>query len=338
MPTRSPLPGTLAAPLVSWFALTFLFPASSVLSAEKAAPSQPREGWHESFAAARAAAAKSKNDIFLCFTGKEWSAVCRQFDEHFLSDPEFTKLVRAHFEPVQLDVSEYRSISEDQEISELPEKARLMLEFEVATFPIVFLLAADGRPYAITGFRPGGIESYGEHLDKLREKHTQQQELLARARQSTGTRRAELLAQSIPNIGELRTAQFYGDMMREVVTLDPENSTGFSRDYELKLGDHDYVKAMREMDKDLRWSEMLELTDAYIEKYQLTGSERQAALMNRFDILRRQQNLPDMIQTLDEIHRINPYNPHGRQADGMLRRLARQIEEQSLLESLQNEE
>ena len=332
MPTRSPSPGTLAAPLFSWFALISLF------SLGIAAPTMAREGWHESYAAAREAAAKSKNDIFLCFTGKEWSAVCRQFDEHFLSDPEFTKAVRSHFEPIQLDVSEYRVIDEDQKISELPEKARLMLEFEVTTFPIVFLLGENGRPYAVTGFRPGGIESYDQHLDKLLKKHAQQEEILERARQSTGTRRAELLAQSIPNIGELRTAQFYGDLMRDVVTLDPENTTGFAREFELKLGDHDYVKAMREMDKDLRWSEMLELTDVYIEKYKLTGSERQAALMNRFDILRRQQNLPEMIQTLDEIHRINPYNPHGRQADGMLRRLARQIEEQSLLESLQNEE
>jgi len=41
--------------------------------------------------------------------------------------------------------------------------------------------------------------------------------------------------------------------------------------------------------------------------YQLTGSERQAAADELgFDILRRQQNLPDMIQTLDELHRINP--------------------------------
>jgi len=46
-----------------------------------------RDRRHDSFAAAREAAAKSKNDISSRFTGKEWSAVCRQFDEHFLSAP-----------------------------------------------------------------------------------------------------------------------------------------------------------------------------------------------------------------------------------------------------------
>jgi thioredoxin-related protein len=322
MPTRSLPPRLLAA----------------LLAFGVAASSQAREGWHDSLAAAQAAAGKSGKDILLCFTGKEWSGVCRQFDEHFLGDVEFTQKLRSHFEPVHLDVSEYREIDDDVPLSQLPEKARLKLDFEVTTFPAVFLTSKDGRPYALTGFRPGGISSYLQHLDKLREKHEQQLGLLARARQSSGPRRAELLAQSIPSIGELRTAHFYGDLLREVVTLDPGNTTGLTRTFELKLADHDYVHAMREMDKDLRWSDMLKLTDDYIEKFQLTGSERQAALMNRFDILRRQQNLPDMIQTLDEVFRINPYNPHGKQAEKFLRGFAQKIEEQTLLESLPKEE
>jgi thioredoxin-related protein len=322
MPTRSPSTQILTALLLVWFA----------------APLLARDGWHETFAAAREAAAKSGNDILLCFTGKEWSGVCRQFDQHFLSDPEFTQKVRAHFEPVQLDVSEFREIDPDEPVSKLPEKAQLKIDFEVNTFPAVFLTRKDGRPYAVTGFRPGGIQSYIQHLDKLRETHGQQEALLLRARQSSGTRAAELIAQSIPDIGELRTAHFYGDLIREVMRLDPTNATGLARNLELKLADHDYVIAMREMDKDLRWSDMLKLTDDYISKYQLSGSERQAALMNRFDILRRQKNFPEMIRTLDEVVRINPYNPHGRQAEQMMRGFAQQIEEESLLESLQKEE
>jgi len=53
--------------------------------------------------------------------------------------------------------------------------------------------------------------------------------------------------------------------MREVVTLDPENSTGFRPD-ELKLGDHDYAHSLcARWTRICGWSEMLELTDAYIE-------------------------------------------------------------------------
>ncbi len=322
MSTRSSLPGSLCTLLLSWLVLV---------------PASAREGWHDTFASAQTAAAKSGHHVFLCFTGKEWSAVCRQFEEHFFSDPAFTNILRAHFEPVQLDVSAFRNVS-GKEDEPLPEAAQLKLQFEVATFPTVFLLGPNGRPYAVTGFRPGGPESYGKHLDKLREKHAQQEALLARAKQSTGVRRAELLAQAIPDIGSMRMAQFYGDLMREVVKLDPENATGFARDFELKLGDHDYVKAMREMERDVRWSDMLKLTDEYIAKYELTGSELQAALMNRFDIVRRQRDLSEMVLTLDQVFRINPYNPHGRQAQQFLATMAKQMEEQSLLESLQIQE
>jgi thioredoxin-related protein len=309
----------------------------ALLALSPALSAPAREGWHPSFADAQAASARSGKGIFLCFTGKEWSAVCRQFEQHFLADPGFTEMLKKDFEPVQLDVSAFRDMTGKEE-DPMPEEARLKLEFEVTTFPVVFLIGRDGRPYAVTGFRPGGIDSYAKHLEKLRESHAQQEALLARARQSSGPRRAELIAQALPDIGAFRMAQFYGDLMREVVKLDPENTTGFARDFEIKLGDHEYVKAMREMDRDLRWSDMLALTDAYIEKYKLTGSELQAALMNRFDILRRQQNFPEMVLTLDEVYRINPYNPHGRQAQQFLAKMAQQIEEQSLLESLQNQE
>lgn len=325
MPPRPFRSGGPVALLTLWLALTQLHPVLG------------REGWHPSFAAAQTASARSGKDIFLCFTGREWSAVCRQFEQHFLSDPGFTAMLGTHYEPVQLDVSAFREVTGKEE-EPLPEEARLKLQFEVTTFPIVFLLGSDVRPYALTGFRPGGTESYARHLEKLREGRARQEALLARARQSDGLRRAELLAQSIPDIGALRMARFHGDLMREVVKLDPDNATGFARDFELKLGDYEYVQSMREMDRDLRWSEMLTLTDDYIEKFKLAGSELQAALMNRFDILRRQQNFPEMVLTLDEVYRINPYNPHGRQAQQLLAKMARQIEEQSLLESLQKQE
>ncbi len=310
-------------------------PVLALTAAFLAIPSDSpgRDGWHETYSVARAAAAKSGKDIFLCFTGKEWSAVCRKFEEHFLDQPEFTRLLKPHFEPVQLDLSRFPTLAPGVGSEDLPEEARLKLEFEVSTFPIAFLLAKDGMPYAVTGFRPGGIASYGQHLTKLRESRAEGFDALARARKASGQRRAELLAQGIPDLGDLRTARFYGDLMREVVELDPDDLTGKARDFELELADHDYVRSMRDLDQDLRWSDMVELTDAYIEKYALTGSRRQAALMNRFDIHRRQENLRKMVETLGEVIRINPYNPHGRQAEQFLGGLARQMEQQSLLES-----
>jgi len=323
----------------SWLLLAaassaFILCSAALPAQVNASPPDSPEGWHETFGAARDAAAKSGKDVFLCFTGTEWSAVCRQFEAHFLAQPTFSDLVRKRFEPVRLDVSAYRNLGPLTAPEEdLPEKARLKLEYEVTTFPVVFLLGKDGLPYAVTGFRPGSLEAYGAHLDQLQASRAAGQSALERARRATGLRRAELLAQSIPDLGELRTARFYEERMREVIALDPESRTGAARDYELQLADHDYVQSMRAFDRDVRWTEMVQLTDDYIRRYELTGSRRQAALMNRFDLLRRLGNLREMISTLDEVTQINPYNPHGRQAALLLRELARQIETQRPLES-----
>jgi hypothetical protein len=320
MAVRLPWPRLAAA--------AFLFPLAF------ASPASPPQGWHDTYASAQTAAKKSGKDVFLCFTGTEWSAVCRQFETRFLADPAFATNLNAHFEPVRLDVSEFRSLGPAEASREdLPEKARLKLEFEVTTFPIAFLVGRDGLPYAVTGFRPGSVEAYGAHLDQLREKNATGRSSLERARKASGLRRAELLVQSIPDLGDLRTARFYGDRMREVIALDPENRTGSAREYELQLADLDYVQTMRTLDRDVRWTEMVQLTDDYIRRYELTGSRRQAALMNRFDLHRRLGNLRDMISTLDEVTRINPYNPHGRQAALLLREFARQMEASEPLES-----
>ncbi|MEO0448543.1 MAG: thioredoxin family protein [Verrucomicrobiota bacterium] len=305
--------------LLSLSALCLITPG---IPAQEFAPPAP---WGSELSAAQAAAKESGTDIVVAFTGQEWSAVCRKLAEHFLEQPDFTDRLRTDFELVWLDVSEFRTIDPREKKQELPEKARLRIDYGISSFPALVFMEADGKPYAFTGFPPGGIRSFGQRIERFLEAKDERLENLTRAEGVTGVRRAELLFATLPPLAAERLPRFYGDVMREIIELDPEHETDFSEDVKWKLADYEYVSQMIALDADLRWMDMVELTNQHIEKYELAGSRKQAALMNRFDIQRRQDDLPGMVKTLQEVIAINSYNPHGRQASQLLNQITDQI-------------
>ena len=273
--------------------------------------------WTDNLDVAKSRALHSDSDLLICFTVRDWSAVCRRFEEHFLLQPDFTDRLDSSFVLVHYDLS----IEEKDSAG-----AMLRERFEISTFPAVMLTNAHGMPYALTGFPPNSAESYAEHLILLRDENRARQQLLREAADLKGVDRAKALSQVLPDLGDHRRAKFYGDIMREVIDLDPDNASGKREMFEVELADLAYVQAMRRLDGEFQWMKMVELTNEHIEDMKLSGSRKQAALMNRFDIHRRQGDMRAMFGTLQEIVEVNPYNPHGRQASQILQSLASQLQ------------
>tara|TARA_R110002096_G_scaffold159011_12_gene324677 strand:- start:4594 stop:5541 length:948 start_codon:yes stop_codon:yes gene_type:complete len=286
-------------------------------------------GWGDDFEMASSRAAKSGKDLLICFTAKEANAICRQFEREFLGRADLVGPLRETFEMVWFDVSSESGKNDDESTS-----LELRRRYEVDAFPTVVLADSQAIPYAYTGFRPGGTKSYPDHLINLRQRHESQLRLFKAAERAKGVERARFLAKAIPELGGQRSAKFYGDVMREIVKLDPNDESGVVQPLKLELADLEYVRKMQELDKEVRWSEMVDLTNAYIEDYELTGSRRQAALMNRFDIHRRQANLRAMLTTLAQVVEINQYNHHGRQAKDILKTMTDELQMQQVLQSV----
>ncbi|MEM1296530.1 MAG: thioredoxin family protein [Verrucomicrobiota bacterium] len=286
-------------------------------------------GWGDNFDLAQSRAAKSGKDLLICFTARADNAICRQFETEFLGRPELVIPLQESFEMLWFDVA-----SESGEDDDSSASLMLRKRYEVSAFPTVVLADSQAIPYAYTGFRPGGTKSYPDHLNNLKQRHASQLRLFKAASRAKGVEKARFLAKGIPELGGQRTAKFYGDIMREVVELDPNNESGYVEALRLELADLEYVRKMQELDQEVRWSEMEELTNAYIEDYNLTGSRKQAALMNRFDIHRRQANLRAMLTTLAQVVEINQYNHHGRQAQEILKTMTDELQMQQVLQSV----
>jgi len=295
---------------------------AAVLAAAEAQASSP---WTPGFEKASQRAIHNGNDILLVFTARRFNAACRQFERYFLTKPAFAEALAPHFELVWLDVSEHGG---DQEGSPA---FRLRRRFEVNSFPAVILTNSVGQPYAYTGLRPGSLDKYLDYLEQLRQKNIARKELLLQARQARGLPRASLLARSIPELGRNRSAKFYGDIMREIIALDPGNESPKTLAIRRQLADWGYAERMRDLDQELRWSEMVELTREHIRDQNLTGARKQAALMDRLDVQRRQEDIPGVLQTLRDIIQINPYSRHGQHASMILSKITSDIENQATL-------
>lgn len=303
------------------FLVGMLFPGEAALGENL--------GWEDDFELASSRAAKSGKDLLICFTAKGENAICRQFETEFLGRPELVVSLQEDFETLLFDVA-----SESGEENDNSTSFRLRKRFEVTAFPTVVLADSQGKPYAYTGFRPGGTKSYPEHLLKLKQRHASQLRLFKAASRAKGVERARFLAKAIPELGQQRSAKFYGDVMREIVELDPNDESGFVQAIRLQLADLEYVRKMQQLDDEVRWAEMVEITNAYINDYELTGSRKQAALMNRFDIHRRQTDLRAMLTTLAQVVEINQYSHHGRQALEILKTMTDELQMQQVLQSI----
>lgn len=311
---------------LSLLSILTLFPAVAFAGVDEEGNSQAqapapavaaKNGWTSDFNRAKARAVHTGADLMICFTVRDWSAVCRRFESDYLYQQEFINRAGKRFVLVHFDLS-----TEE----EGTDGAQMRGKLEVGGFPTLVLTNSQGLPYAMTGFRPESVENYVEHIERLHDEHRERQQLLARAADAEGPARAVLLAQALPNLGEHRTAKFYGDMMREIIELDPNDESGKVDELKYEIADLAYVLEMRRLDGEFQWMKMVELTDKHIEEMNLTGSRKQAALMNRFDINRRQGDLRAMIKSLQEVLEVNPYNPHGRQASQILQSLAGQLQ------------
>lgn len=320
-----PLHGKASALLL----LTLILHGESFTAPKPVPGSPPAGAWSSGFDKARQRALRSRKDILLAFTVRRMDAASRHFEEHFLTQPAFAETLSPHFELVWADSSESGGDQEDSP------SFQLRRQFEVTTFPTVILTNWLGQPYAYTGLRPGSLENYLAYLEQLRVKNGSRIQALNRARSLQGLEKAELLASSIPDLGQHRSAKFYGDLMREILVLDPKKTNESTRNVDRQLADLEFTRKMQELDRDFRWTEMVDLINRYITDQNLTGAHRQSALMDRLAVHRHQEDLPRVIQTLQEIILINPYNRHGQQATAILNQISEQLKNQATLEKLQ---
>ena len=141
---------------------------SSLLAILLVSPLFGAGDWHTDFDAAKTLAAKEGKDLLVDFTGSDWCGWCIKLRKEVFDQEAFKKGVFDHFVLVELDFPRDRSkLSKETRA----QNEQLKNRFAIRGFPTILLCDAEGRPYARTGYQPGGGEKYLAHLKTLKTQH-----------------------------------------------------------------------------------------------------------------------------------------------------------------------
>ncbi|MEL7089058.1 MAG: thioredoxin family protein, partial [Planctomycetota bacterium] len=234
-------------------------------------------GWTEDFAAAQKQAAAENKDLLLEFTGSDWCAPCIALKREVFDQPAFGESVPKNFVLVKLDFP--NRIPQSDEL--VAQNQRLQEKYAIQGYPTVILADAAGKPYAQTGYQPGGAEAYVAHLEELRANKAVRDEALSAAESAEGLDKARALDVAVSAIGLELAVNHYGDLIQQIVALDPEDAAGLKTKYEnlQSAGEIDQqMQAAFGLLEQQKYDEGLAELDRVISDYNLGGERKQVIL------------------------------------------------------------
>ncbi|MBE7461861.1 MAG: thioredoxin fold domain-containing protein [Planctomycetes bacterium] len=184
--------------------------------------------WYSDIEAAADVAKKNKLNLFVLFTGSDWCPMCVKLHNEVVGTQEFREATKNKFVLVMLDFPRTQKML----FRQVQQNERLARKYRIEGFPTVILLDSKGRPYARTGYQPGGATDYVVHLDQLDEKLRNRDELFALSERAEGKARAELLDRALMSLQEDGVLQDYDSEIDEVIKFDPNNEAGLKEKYE----------------------------------------------------------------------------------------------------------
>ena len=199
-----------------------------ILSAALSTAMAASEAWTSDYEAARKKAAAENKDLLIDFTGSDWCAWCIKLRKEVFDLPAFEAGVKDKFVLVELDYP-----NDKTRVTEAVAKQNeeLLKKYPIKGYPTILLCDASGKPFAATGYQPGGPEAYLKALDELSANKTARDKGLADA---SGKEGADKARQLIATLDDLKldfgmTHSWYEDVAGEIKKADPADETGFAK-------------------------------------------------------------------------------------------------------------
>ena len=105
--------------------------------------------------------AKAENKAVLVnFTGSDWCKWCFKLSGEVFSQDEFKEYAAENLILVKVDFP--RSISQSSETKAYNQS--LAQQYGVQGFPTIIIFNSQGKPVAKTGYQPGGVDNYINHI------------------------------------------------------------------------------------------------------------------------------------------------------------------------------
>ncbi|HUF61367.1 MAG TPA: thioredoxin fold domain-containing protein [Verrucomicrobiales bacterium] len=269
------------------------------------------EGWERNFAGAKALASKEDKDLLVDFTGSDWCGWCIKLDEEVFSKAAFKEAAPKNFVLVTLDFPRDPSKVTD---AERDQNEKLQVEYGVQGFPTIFLCDSKGRPYAQTGYQPGGADSYVAHLDELRKTRIQRDEKFAAAEKAEGLEKATLLVEALKTLPESALTGFYAAEIAQVKELDQDDSTGFVRKQDFQAASEKLMETLTAAQRAGDLEAGVKAVDDFLANQKPEGMERQETMLYKLGFLMELGKVDEALKLLDDAIAVDPGTPVAAQA------------------------
>lgn len=185
------------------------------------AKAESHDLWLTDFEAAKAEAKKKNVDILMDFTGSDWCGWCIKLHKEVFDTPEFQKEIGKHFVLLELDFPQKKKLAPEL----VKQNEQLQAAFAIEGFPSIVLVDHEGKPFAQTGYQPGGAEKYLAHLGELKQKKVARDAEMTKAGKLKGVEKAKALVAALDTLDKGHRSH-YADLMDQICELDADNKAG----------------------------------------------------------------------------------------------------------------
>lgn len=274
------------------------------------------EGWASDFAAAKKEAAESKKDLLMDFTGSDWCSWCIKLNDEVFKKDEFKAGVKDKFVLVEVDFPKDEKKLSDE--TKAQNKA-LGEKYGIQGYPTIVLADAEGKPFATTGYQPGGPVKYLENLDKLRAKKDARDAAMKSAASATGVEKAKALVAALNEMGleDATVSSFYGDVVEQIKAADPTDETGFGKSAEAKARVTKFQQDLNGLAQKGDFEGALTLVNDTLKTGGFDKEETQNLTMVRAMIFAQLKRYDEAIKGVDEAKAVDPDSEMAASLDGV---------------------
>lgn len=300
-------------------AVTAAFTVALVSASAFATP----EGWTTDFPAAKAEAAASDKDLLMDFTGSDWCGWCIKLkDEVFLTD-EFKAVAPSDFVMVELDFP--NAVPQTDAVK--AQNAALASKYNIQGYPTIILADAKGKPYAQTGYQPGGPEAYLAHLDELQAIRVTRDEAMAKAKDADGIEKAKALDEAMQAVGIQFAIGHYPSVVESIIALDADNSAGLKSKYDTAMSEmkmdadmQDAIQLLQSGDAEAGLAKL----DQVIETHEPQGESLQMITAIKGQVHLQMGEMDQGMSLLEQAVAVAPESPIAGQINAMIQQVKSQ--------------
>ncbi|MEM6853789.1 MAG: thioredoxin family protein [Planctomycetota bacterium] len=275
------------------------------------------EGWTEDFPAAQAEAKEAGKDLLLEFTGSDWCPPCKALNGEVFSTSAFMDSAPSDFVLVKLDFPS--NIPQSETL--VNQNNALASKYNIEGYPTIVLADAAGKPYAMTGYRPGGAESYLAHLDELKAIRATRDAALAEAKDAEGLDKARALDVAMQAVGLDLAIAHYPSHVEYIIAIDADNKAGLKEKYEGAMNAGALDAAMSEAIEILRAGDFeagLKKLDTITEELNPQGESLQMITVIRGQVHRQMGEMDQAVSLMKQAIAIDPESEISAQIQAMI--------------------